>query len=186
MSTVVDNLLNIAIHKHNTTMDAVLYDVDAKAVKVMVDLYHQYVKIPGDPKPLSKLINTLSKAINFLGGSWEYDSDKPIPSCFRGLTKVCWLLSGSKPGDGADAYRYFVNDNYNLWVQMDTGKKRDYQRSCHSITDGEGDWTKITRNDVAARQRICQAAVDVTSGMYGAGAPETVASEALWDKRQIS
>lgn len=156
--------------------------VTASTIK---DLITRYVAFARNPSVLDgKLVTGIARAAQQLGGSWAFDDeDEPVVSCFEGITLICWRFSDPQPVDAAAQYEDLVLQNYNVWAQMTTGAARDrFRAECHSRTDTLPDWTSITK-EVAPRTSIIQQAINVTSGMYGDSAPETVASEKLWDSR---
>ncbi len=154
--------------------------VTAKTVQDLIDSFIAYAK---NPQKLDlKLINGIVRASQNLGGAWNWEEEKSVPSCFEGITLVCWRFSAEHPQDAAKLYEDFVLKNYNFWYHMDPAAKPAYRSECHTRTDNLADWHQITTN-VASRHAIFQQAINVTSAMYGTGTKETNASEQLWNSR---
>lgn len=153
-------------------------------VATIRDLITSYIAFARNPSVLDlRLIANIARAAMQLGGTWDLDDDHPVPSCFEGITLICWRFSSTQPADAATQYEDLVLRNYNVWAQMPVGAARTtFQAECHRRTDALPDWTQITRQ-VAPRTSIIQQAINVTSGMYGASASQTIASERLWNGR---
>lgn len=153
--------------------------VTPESIRSLVDMYIAFAN--GGPfQP--KIVKGITSGVSSLGGTWEYDDEKPLGSCFSGITIICWRFSGQSPAPAAAAYEDFALKNYNIWYHLSQSDKGPFAAECHTRTDGLSDWQQITM-DIGARSQIVQNAINVTSAMYGTGKAETIASETLWNGR---
>jgi hypothetical protein len=154
--------------------------VTIDSIKRLVDRYRVFGRNPSQID--LGLIRDIARGVQQTGGEWDFDNERPVLSCFEGLTRLCWRFSINNAGGAATAYAYFVLENYNLWAHMPNGVERDNLRmGCHQITNTLEDWRIITR-DIGPRNIIFQEAINVTSGMFGQGTT-TSQTEALWNGR---
>ncbi|KAG7096242.1 hypothetical protein E1B28_003691 [Marasmius oreades] len=159
----------------------------------IADLVTRYIKYASnDTKTDNKLISDIVKAYkSFSNSDWEYDDDhgKSVVSCFQGLSFICWKFSSinnsAHAAEAASLYKDLTVKNYNVWLKMtDHKKKENFKRDCCALTDTDTlkDYRDITRNK-KERGEICEAAMTVTSSMYGSGTHEADQSETLWNHR---
>ncbi|KAG7100091.1 hypothetical protein E1B28_001872 [Marasmius oreades] len=158
------------------------------------DLITRYIKYAhNDAKPDIQLIGDIVKAYqSFPTGDWEYHGSpgKSLVSCFQGISFICWKFSSinnaANADDAVSLYEGLTLQNYNVWLSMtDRTKKENFKRDCCALTDTDTlkDYRDITWDKKPQRRDICQAAMTVTSSMYGPGTPPAVVSGALWYKR---
>ncbi|KAL0066329.1 hypothetical protein AAF712_006587 [Marasmius tenuissimus] len=160
----------------------------------IADLTTRYIAYArNDSKIDNKLIRDIVTYYQSFGsGDWEFDMNKPVPACFQGISFICWKFSSvnnsANAVDAAALYRDLTTKNYNVWVTMtDQTKRENFKRDCCAFTDTETykDYRDITWDKKVQRSDICEAAITVTSAMYGPGA-QTEKSEALWNKRNAN
>ncbi|KAG7094411.1 hypothetical protein E1B28_008010 [Marasmius oreades] len=164
----------------------------------IADLITRYIAYArNDAKPDLKLIGDI---VRFYGsfpnpGNWEWDDTpgKSVVSCFQGISFICWRFSSVNSSanavDAVTLYKDLTLQNYNVWASMtDLTKKENFRRDCSALTDTDTlkDYQQITWDKKVQRAEICEAAMTVTSAMYGSGTPQADRSEALWNNRNAN